>query len=182
MPEASRITAWSSFDSDAPSNSSLRALRLEFRIQTTENAGERGDNVVTSSVWQHQRSIQKCKVLYCFRLAFGIHHYPVPAAQSDRRIVGVSDAPFDVDTWISQHRSPAPSLRTRIAAEDCLAPRPVDAYGKDTSSTWQIRRLLHFFPNQQDQFELCLEHWSHSFINRSAAIAQENRRTDCGED
>src|SRR5262249_17935395 len=60
------------------------------------------------------------------RLGLGVHQNPMPAVQYDRLVVGVTDTAPDVNAGISQHGTPAPAPRPRIAGDDLLVLRTRD--------------------------------------------------------
>src|SRR5436305_15317460 len=65
-------------------------------------------------------SIQEGHVPQRPGLPFRVHKDPVPAVQDDRLVVGVPDAPPDVDPRIPTHDLPVPPPRLRVAGEDLL--------------------------------------------------------------
>src|SRR6516162_6962723 len=65
-------------------------------------------------------SIEEGHVAHGLRLAFGVHHDLMPAAQDDRCVVWVANAALDVNAGIPPHRAPAPALRLRVATQNDL--------------------------------------------------------------
>src|SRR5438876_12348811 len=65
-------------------------------------------------------SIQKRHIPHRLRLAFGVHHDPMPVVKHDGLVVGMTDAALNVDARVPSHRAPAPPRCFWIASQNPL--------------------------------------------------------------